>query len=110
MQLSTDKRSYERGEPIEVAWSDGPANRWDWLGVYEAAASNPKVDSYLIWAYTGLHASGTTPPSTEGTLTLGPETQGKPWPLPPGEYVVHYLLADEYNSAASSRFTVSREG
>ena len=108
VQFSTDKRSYERGEPIEVAWSNGPANRWDWLGVYEASASDPKIDDYLIWAYTGLHASGTTPPSTEGTLTLGRDAQGKPWPLPPGEYVVHYLLADQYNSAASSRFTVSR--
>jgi endonuclease/exonuclease/phosphatase family metal-dependent hydrolase len=110
VKFSTEKRSYEPGEPIEVAWSDGPANRWDWLGIYEASASNPKVDSYLIWAYTGLHASGTTPPSTEGTLSLGRDDQGKPWPLPPGEYVVHYLLADQYNSAASSRFTVSREG
>jgi hypothetical protein len=107
LELSTDRRTYKRGEPIEVAWTDGPANRWDWLGVYEASASDPKADSYLIWGYSGLHASGTLPPSTEGSVTLGPDTQGGPWPLPPGDYVVHYLLADEYNSAGSARFTVT---
>ena len=25
-----------------------------------------------------------------------------PWPLPEGDYVVHYLLADEYESAGSA--------
>ena len=104
--LTTDKPEYEAGEPIEVSWTDGPANRWDWIGVYEASAANPLKDSYLIWAYTGLHASGTVPPSVAGSVTMGPETQGKPWPLPPGDYVVHYLLADEYQSAASAPFSV----
>ena len=106
--VSTDRRTYAPGEPIEVDWSDGPANRWDWLGVYRASAADPRSDDYLIWAYTGLHASGTVPPRTEGSVTLGPDAQGAPWPLPPGRYVVHYLLADQYNSAGSARFTVRR--
>jgi hypothetical protein len=110
LELSTDRRSYAPGEPIEVSWSDGPANRWDWLGVYKAGASDPQDDSYMIWGYTGQHASGTVPPSTEGSLTLGPEAQGQPWPLPPGDYVVHYLLADQYNSAGSARFAVTGGG
>ena len=42
------------------------------------------------------------PPTTEGEATLGAESQGEPWPLPPGDYVVHYLLADEYESAGSA--------
>ena len=33
LQLSIDRRTYERGQPIDVSWSQGPANRWDWLGV-----------------------------------------------------------------------------
>jgi endonuclease/exonuclease/phosphatase family metal-dependent hydrolase len=107
-EVSTDRRTYGQGEPITVDWSDGPANRWDWLGVYRASASDPRSDDYLIWGYTGLHASGTVPPSTEGSVILGPDTQGGPWPLPPGRYVVHYLLADQYNSAGSARFTVTR--
>ena len=108
LQLSTDRRRYERDEPIEVEWADGPANRWDWLGVYEASASDPSTDDYLAWGYTGGHASGTVPPSTDGSATIGPESQGSAWPLPPGDYVVHYLLADQYDSAGSTRFTVTR--
>jgi predicted small secreted protein len=107
-EVSTDRRTYAPGEPIEVDWTDGPANRWDWLGVYRASAPDPRSDDYLIWGYTGLHASGTVPPVTEGSVTLGPDAQGGPWPLPPGHYIVHYLLADQYNSAASARFTVRR--
>ena len=108
IEVSTDRRAYARGEPIEVDWSDGPANRWDWLGVYRASAADPRSDDYLIWGYTGLHASGTVPPRTEGSVTLGPDAQGGPWPLPPGHYIVRYLLADQYNSAGSARFTVRR--
>jgi hypothetical protein len=108
LRLTTDQRTYGRGEPIRVSWTDGPANRWDWLGVYKGTAADPRTDSYSIWAYTGLHASGTLPPSTHGSVALGPDTQGGPWPLPPGRYVVHYLLADRYRSAGSARFAVSR--
>jgi hypothetical protein len=110
LELSTDRSTYAPGEPIEVKWSDGPANRWDWLGVYKAGASDPESDSYLTWAYTGQHASGTVPPTTDGSVTMGPDAQGSPWPLPPGDYVVHYLLADQYDSAGSARFTVTDGG
>jgi hypothetical protein len=97
--LATDKTTYAEGEPIEVTWDDGPANRWDWVGVYEADASNPKKDDYLIWGYTGGHEAGALPPTVFGEMTMGEESQGKPWPLPPGDYRIHYLLADQYNSA-----------
>ena len=106
-EVSTDRRTYGRGEPIEVGWSDGPANRWDWLGVYRASAPDPGSD-YLIWEYTGRHAAGTVPPRTEGSVTLGADAQGGPWPLPPGHYTVRYLLADQYDSAGETRFTVRR--
>ncbi len=110
LQLSTDKRVYGPGEPIDVEWADGPANRWDWLGVFKASASDPENDDYLVWGYTGLHESGTVPPTTEGGVKLGLDTQGQGWPLPPGDYVVHYLLADQYESAGSARFTVTGGG
>ena len=93
-----------------MEWADGPANRWDWLGVFKASASDPENDDYLVWGYTGLHESGTVPPTTEGGVALGLDTQGQGWPLPPGDYVVHYLLADQYESAGSARFTVSGGG
>ncbi len=108
LELKTNKATYARGEPITVSWTDGPANRWDWLGVYEASASDPANDSYLTWDYAEGHSAGTVPPRTVGEAVLGPDSQGKSWPLPPGDYVVHYLLADQYESAGSAEFTVTR--
>jgi hypothetical protein len=110
LELSTDQQSYERGEPVEVSWVQAPANRWDWLGVYKASAPDPERDSYLIWAYAAGHAAGTVPPTTDGEASLGPDSQGAPWPLPEGDYVVHYLLADEYESAGSAEFSVRGNG
>jgi endonuclease/exonuclease/phosphatase family metal-dependent hydrolase len=108
VQISTDASTYDVGEPIEVTWDDGPANRWDWIGVYEAEAADPNKDDYLLWGYTGDHDSGALPPTVNGSMTLGSESQGKPWPLPPGDYVVHYLLTDQYDSAGNAEFTVRR--
>ncbi len=106
VSISTGRASYDVGEPIEVSWVDGPANRWDWIGVYKADKSNPEKDYYLLWGYTGLHDSGALPPTVAGAMVLDESSQGKPWPLPPGKYVVHYLLTDEYTSAGSTPFRV----
>lgn len=106
VSLATDKASYAVGEPITMSWDDGPANRWDWIGVYEADASNPRQDDYLLWGYTGGHEAGALPPTVFGEMTLGPDSQGKPWPLPPGSYHLHYLLADQYSSAGYIEITV----
>jgi endonuclease/exonuclease/phosphatase family metal-dependent hydrolase len=106
VELTTDAPSYAVGDPITVHWADGPANRWDWIGVYRAGAADPNKDSYTVWGYTGGHDAGALPPTTEGELVLGREHQGKPWPLPPGRYVAHYLLTDQYKSVGSTTFTV----
>jgi endonuclease/exonuclease/phosphatase family metal-dependent hydrolase len=106
VELATDAPTYGVGDPITVSWTDGPANRWDWIGVYHADADNPHRDDYLVWAYTGGHDAGAIPPSTEGSLVFGRDHQGRPWPLPAGDYTVHYLLTDQYNSAGSAEFTV----
>jgi hypothetical protein len=109
IEVSTDRGTYGVGDPIVVSWTDGPANRWDWIGVYEAAKADPKVDYYLIWNYVGLHAAGTVPPSVAGSMTLDETAMGNPWPLPPGRYVVHYLVTDRYRSIGSATFEVSGE-
>lgn len=108
VEIVTEKATYSVGEPIEVSWDDGPANRWDWIGVYRKSASDPKKDSYLLWGYTGGHESGALPPTVFGAMTLGEESQGRPWPLPPGEYRIHYLLTDQYNSAGFTDVVVTQ--
>jgi hypothetical protein len=40
-------------------------------------------------------------------MTLDDDAQGHPWPLPPGEYTIHYLLTDQYTSAGSTVVTVT---
>jgi endonuclease/exonuclease/phosphatase family metal-dependent hydrolase len=109
VELSTDKTTYAPGDPIVVTWANAPANRWDWLGVYKASAADPNVDWYLIWQYTGGATSGTMHGMPAGSLTMEKGTiQGSPWPLPPGKYVVYYLLADGYEAAAGADFTVAK--
>ena len=41
VQISTDRPTYGVGEPIDVSWKDGPANRWDWVGVYQRRRRGP---------------------------------------------------------------------
>ena len=105
--LRTDGTAYASGEPIVVTWKNAPANRWDWIGVYKAAAADPNVDSYLIWQYTGGAGSGTSAGTVAGTLTMDADTvEGEPWPLPRGRYVMYYLLADGYDWVARTEFRV----
>ncbi len=106
VELSTDAPTYAVGAPITVRWTTGPANRWDWIGVYRAGASDPARDDYLVWGYTGGHDAGALPPTAAGELVLGRDHQGAPWPLPRGRYRVHYLLTDQYESAGYADFEV----
>jgi hypothetical protein len=39
-------------------------------------------------------------------MTLGPDSEGRAWPLPAGKYRIHYLLTDEFTSAAYVDITV----
>ena len=105
--LTTDRTAYASGEPISVTWKNAPANRWDWLGVYKAGEADPNVDYYLIWQYTGGAGSGTSAGTVAGTMTMDKDTiEGEPWPLPSGEYVLYYLLADGYDWVAKTEFRV----
>jgi exonuclease III len=105
--LRTDGTAYGPGEPIIATWKNAPANRWDWLGVYKKGAADPNVDYYLIWQYTGGAGSGTSAGTVAGTLTMDRGTvEGSPWPLPKGDYVLYYLLADGYDWVAKTEFRV----
>ena len=105
--LRTDSTAYGSAEPIVVTWKNAPANRWDWIGVYKKGAADPDVDYYLIWQYTGGAGSGTSAGTVAGTMTMDKDTvEGEPWPLPTGDYVMYYLLADGYEWVAKTEFRV----
>jgi len=94
VQLITSKKTYRPGEPIKVSWYGAPANRWDWIGIYERGADNHQ---YGLWVYTKS--------AVAGTYAFGSTDPG-PWPLDPGEYSARYLLNDGYKSVAEADFTV----
>lgn len=78
------------GEPIEVSFTRAPANRFDWIGLYERGG-DPLVDYYIDYLYTGA--------AVEGSVTFDTV-------LSPGRYTAYYLLTDVYRQVASVDFVV----
>lgn len=87
---------FDVGAPIEISFTQAPANRFDWIGLYERGA-DPVVDYYIAYRYTRA--------AVEGTVTFDERGYG-PWPLPPGRYTAFYLLTDVYRQIAAVDFVV----
>ncbi|MDH5334375.1 MAG: hypothetical protein OEW65_10870 [Thermoleophilia bacterium] len=87
---------FDVGEPIVISFTQAPANRFDWIGLYERGA-DPLADYYLAYRYTGA--------AVEGSVAFGDAGYG-PWPLPPGRYTAYYLLTDVYRQVASVDFVI----
>jgi hypothetical protein len=94
--VRTTKPVFAVGEPVGVAVTNAPGDRWDWLGIYRRGA-NPLVASYLQWRYT--HAA------IDGTFTLRPSGIFAV-PLTPGRYSVYLLRDDLYVKIAGANFAV----
>ena len=89
---------FTRGQSLPIRWRNGPGNRNDWLGVFDAGAPRDSQD-VLAWGYVRARSSG--------ALSLGAPTAESGWPLPPGRYVVRMLEDDGFALLAeSSPFTV----
>jgi exonuclease III len=110
--ITTSKKVYKVGEPVEVSWADAPGMKWDWMSVFPAGSGlkNPRAadcatgycgnGNYSLYEYT--HAS------VEGSTTLRKQSAG-PWPIEPGRYDVRLLVDDGYTRAAvSTPFEVRR--
>lgn len=93
--IATDKTDYASGEAIEVTWSNGPGNRFDWIGIY--AKDDPVEDNYLYYFYTGGGVPG-------GTLTIDEAMLGAK--LDPGSYDIRLLRDDAYMRLAGTSITV----
>jgi hypothetical protein len=103
--ITTSRKVYKVGEPIEVSWADAPGMKWDWMSVFPAGSglTNPHAadcgagycgnGNYSLYEYTHT--------SIEGSTTLREESAG-PWPVKPGRYDVRLLVDDGYTRAAVS--------
>ncbi len=83
------------GRPIRVSWTNAPAMRRDWVGIWKAG-DNDLYNDYLTFVYTGATVAGST------TIAGDAST------FPPGRYVVRLLKDDGYGELARSSFTVTR--
>jgi hypothetical protein len=88
------KSSFAPHEPITLSWSNGPGNRYDWVGIY--AKDEPDNQNYVGFFY--LNAA------PDGTLTITSEQLGQD--LAPGAYEARLELDDDYASLAGASFTV----
>lgn len=104
VRISTSKPSYRVGEPIEVAWSGGPAYRWDWIAVFPAPTEQVR-DGHLLWEHTGARRSGATRLDA-GSAEVDQSSAGGRWPLPAGGYEAAYLLDDSPRILGRTAFTI----
>jgi endonuclease/exonuclease/phosphatase family metal-dependent hydrolase len=105
--VTTSKRRYTTGEPIDVSWTKAPGMKFDWLSIFNArnkpgppqencSAGVCGNGNYLIYEYTGAEIAGST------TFSSDSEVGYATWPLKPGRYEVRLLLDDGYRSVATS--------
>ncbi|MHB8459538.1 MAG: endonuclease/exonuclease/phosphatase family protein [Candidatus Limnocylindrales bacterium] len=104
VQLRVTRPSYQVGEEIEVAWTGGPGNRWDWIAVFRAPADELD-DAHLIWAHTGARVAGTVRLGASSAV-VDQSSAGGRWPLPPGAYEAAYLLDDATVRVARAAFAI----
>ena len=108
-RVSLERATYHPGEAIRVGFAGCPGdNPVDWIAVYPFTAGSPTLPhpGSTLWQYlNGTHAGTLSP--TSGSVTLDRSSVGRgPWPLPPGDYTVYYLLNDRYRVVDSLDFQV----
>lgn len=98
----TSHDSYVIGEDINIAFSGGPGNPKDWVGVYPVDAEPGPVPS-TIWNYVNGTQTSTVG-LTEGSLAFpGGLNFAGPWKA-------YFLLNDGYTILAETAFQVVDEG
>lgn len=90
--VSVAGERFASGEPLPVVWQNAPGNRYDWIAIYEADATEKQ--KYRAWGYVGAQSSG--------DMQLSAANSQDGWPLPPGRYVARLLLDDGYALLAES--------
>jgi hypothetical protein len=98
--VTLERDRLKAGEGIAVRWTEAPAFRWDWVGVY-AEGVEPEADGQpLLWRHTRATVAGAT--------RLDATAEGEGWPLAPGAYRVCLFEDDAYQPLACARLSVER--
>lgn len=95
--VSTDQETYTPTDPIVVSFSNAPAHKYDWIGIYEAGAA---TISYLDYRFTDDTKTGTAG-QVNGSVTFNLN-----W-LAAGSYEVRLHVNGSGTMLASDTFTVS---
>ncbi len=99
--VTPNKVNYEKGVDVSIAFSGGPGNSADWVGVYPQGGVPDGSLAATLWAYTnGTQSSG-------GNLTAGNVTFSNPT-LAAGNYSAWFLANDGYTAIAGpTHFTIA---
>jgi endonuclease/exonuclease/phosphatase family metal-dependent hydrolase len=98
VELEPDAARHPVGQPIVFRWRYAPGNKYDWIGLYPAAASDPAQATQVLWQHVGARVTG--------ELAFDRAVNGGSWPLPAGRYVAYLLEDDGYRPLARTEVVV----
>jgi hypothetical protein len=99
-KVMLSKTEYLENEIIRIDFSGGPANKKDWIGIYDGDQF-PGNGEALIWSYVDGTEVGNTGKKS-GTIEYDKVLQ-------PGTYKVYFLENNDYNILATTSFVVTGE-
>src|SRR4030095_3676294 len=99
-----DSNTYFTGEDITVAFSGGPGNPKDWIGVYPVDVVPGSVGSTIWQSVDGTGDGGGVVGVREGSINFpGGLNQA-------GDWAVYFLVNDGYSTLATNLFSVVDPG
>jgi hypothetical protein len=113
--VNVEKQSYSPGEDIKVSFSNGPGNKDDWIGVYNAG-EGPGGVAVRLWLWAdGTHelAEAGEKSVSDGSVVFDivSDNEETPdvvdWPLAEGDYDVYFFCC--FNNdvlAGPAEFTI----
>ena len=90
--ITTSAGRYAQGEPIQVSWTGGLGNRYDWLALTRNCF-DPSACALRQWRYIDGRPYG--------SARFGKGSEGT-WPLRPGRYAVSLCVDDDFRCVATS--------
>jgi len=93
VRLDTVTARVRPGQPLRARWSNGPGNRYDWIGLFRSGAS---MGDYLTYAYVDARSAG----------EIDLPTTTEDGPLPAGEYELRFMRDDSPTTEARARVTI----